>query len=79
MAASRVKAKFKIDFPVPGLVVVSVSLLGFVDAGIVVGGLGSISQIRNKIIAERIYIYIYIYIYSFSFYLKKPQQSVSSV
>ena len=25
------------------------------------------------------YIYIYIYIYSFSFYLKKPQQSVSSV
>jgi Na+-transporting methylmalonyl-CoA/oxaloacetate decarboxylase beta subunit len=62
LAASRVKTKLKIVFPVPGLVVVAFLLVdgglvdgslvdgGFVNGGLVVGGLGSTLQIRNKMI-----------------------------
>ena len=57
LAASGVKAKLKIDFPVPGLVVVNFLLVdgddgfadGFVVGGLVVGGLGSTIQIRNTV------------------------------
>ena len=61
MAASRVKAKLEIDFSVPGSLLAVVMMLGnddfpegvvdcFVDGGIVVSGLGTILQMRNKII-----------------------------